>query len=79
MTLGAWRSADQDGEIPAAQALQLLARSPPWGWGAMAPVCERILGGDVGERPRAMVQRLGLPITRGRSGLGPAVAPRERA
>jgi hypothetical protein len=60
------------GEVPAAQALQRLARSPPWGWGAMAPVCERILVGAVGEWPLAMAQRLGPPITRGRV---PAWAP----
>lgn len=75
MTLGAWRSADQDGEVPVAQALQCLARSPSWGWDAMAPVCERILGGTWGSGPARWCNVSGLPSLGGAPAWAPLLLP----
>jgi hypothetical protein len=43
----------------AADASEGLARPPQWGWVAMDPESTWLLAIDVGDRPRAMVQRVG--------------------
>ena len=69
--LGAVLSAVQDGAVTEAAAIQRLARSPHWVWGAMDPVCKLRLAGDVGERPLALAPRLVPQVTQG---LGPGHA-----
>lgn len=65
-------SAVKAGEITATEAIQRLARSPHWVWGAMEPVCKLILTVAVGERTLAMAQRLVHQVTQV---LAPAGAP----
>jgi IS1 family transposase/transposase-like protein len=62
--LFALRSAVRDGEVSAQQAIQRLARSPHWVWVAMDPVCKLILAVDVGDRTRALAQRLVHQVTK---------------
>jgi hypothetical protein len=54
----ALRSAVKDGAVSTAEARAHLERAPRWGWGAMAPERNLLLAMDVGERPRAMAQRV---------------------
>ena len=51
-------SAGKEGEVPEAEALQRLTRSPHGVWVAMDPVGQLILTVDVGDRTLAMAQRL---------------------
>jgi hypothetical protein len=48
----------KDGEVSAAEALQRLSRSPHWVWAAIDPVSKLLLTIEVGERTRAMAQRV---------------------
>jgi transposase-like protein/IS1 family transposase len=57
-------SAVKEGEVPEAEALTRLARSPQGVWVAMDPVCKLILAVDVGDRTLAMAQRLVHQVTR---------------
>jgi hypothetical protein len=45
-------------EVSDAEAIQRLSRSPHWVWGALDPVTKRLWTIDVGDRTRAMVQRV---------------------
>jgi IS1 family transposase len=56
-------SAVKEGEVPEAEAIERLSRSPYWVWVAMDPVCKLILTVDVGERTLALAQRLVHQIT----------------
>jgi len=56
-------SAVQDGEVREAEAIERLARSPPWVWVAMDPVCKLSLAVDVGERTLTLAQRLLHQVT----------------
>jgi hypothetical protein len=49
-------SAVTAGEVSETEAIQRLARSPYWGWGAIDPVTKLVLTLDVGERTLAMAQ-----------------------
>jgi len=51
-------SAVKTGEVSAAEAIERLARSPQWVWVAMDPESKRLLAIDVGDRTRAMAQRV---------------------
>src|SRR6266567_755777 len=51
-------SAVQAGEVSEAEAITRLSRSPHWVWGALDPVTKVLLAIDVGERTRAMAQRV---------------------
>lgn len=51
-------SAVKDGEIPEAEAIKRLARSPHWVWVAMDPVSKLLVALDVGDRTLALAQRL---------------------
>ena len=51
-------SAVKDGEVSEAEAVQRLSRSPHWVWAAMDPESKLLLALDVGNRTRAMAQRL---------------------
>ena len=53
-------------------ASQRLARSPQWGWAAIAPESQRRLARDVGKRTLAMAQRL---VHQGVQGVAPGCAP----
>src|SRR5438128_9968655 len=46
------------GEVSAAEAVERLARSPHWVWAAIDPVTKLLLTVDVGDRTRAMAQRV---------------------
>jgi IS1 family transposase len=46
------------GEVSEAEALQRLSRSPHWVWAAIDPVSKLLLTIEVGERTRAMAQRV---------------------
>ena len=48
----------KDGEVSEAEALQRLSRSPHWVWAAIDPVSKLLLIIEVGERTRAMAQRV---------------------
>jgi IS1 family transposase len=48
----------KDGEVSEAEALQRLSRSPHWVWAAVDPVSKLLLTIEVGERTRAMAQRV---------------------
>jgi len=48
----------KDGEVSEAEALQRLSRSPHWVWAAIDPVSKLLLTIEVGERTRAMAQRV---------------------
>ena len=52
--LSALLRAVKEGDGSEAAARTRLARSPPWGWGAIAPVSQLRLALDVGDRPLAM-------------------------
>src|SRR6516162_2580118 len=51
-------SAVKTGEVSDAEAIQRLARSPQWVWGALDPVTKLLLTIDVGDRTLAMAQRV---------------------
>src|SRR2546426_442943 len=51
-------SAVKDGEVSKAEALERLERTPRWVWVAMGPESKLLLAIDVGERTRAMAQRV---------------------
>src|SRR2546427_9303552 len=51
-------SAVQAGEVSEAEAITRLSRSPQWVWVAIDPVSKLLLTIDVGERTRAMAQRV---------------------
>jgi IS1 family transposase len=51
-------SAVKTGEVSAAEAVERLARSPHWVWAAIDPVTKLLLTVDVGDRTRAMAQRV---------------------
>jgi hypothetical protein len=51
-------SAVQAGAVSAGEAIERLERSPQWGWAAMDPESQLLLALDVGERTRAMAQRV---------------------
>ena len=46
------------GEVSEAEALTRLSRAPHWVWAAIDPVRKLLLTIDVGERTRAMAQRV---------------------
>ena len=48
----------KDGDVSEAEALQRLSRSPHWVWAAIDPVRKLLLTIEVGERTRAMAQRV---------------------
>jgi len=48
----------KDGEVSEAEALRRLSRSPHWVWAAIDPVSKLLLTIEVGERTRAMAQRV---------------------
>ena len=48
----------KDGEVSEAEALRRLSRSPYWVWAAIDPVSKLLLTIEVGERTRAMAQRV---------------------
>ena len=52
-------SAVKAGEVSETEAMERLERSPPGGWGAMAPERKRLLAIDVGRRTLAMAHRVG--------------------
>jgi IS1 family transposase len=54
--LFAWLSAVKAGEVSETEAIQRLARSPQWMWGAIDPVTKLLLTIAVGERTLAMAQ-----------------------
>src|SRR6266446_2526623 len=51
-------SAVKDGEVSEAEAIERLERSPQWVWAAMDPESKLLLAIDVGDRTRAMAQRV---------------------
>ena len=51
-------SAVKDGEVSAAEAIERLERTPQWVWVAMDPESKVLLALDVGDRTRAMAQRV---------------------
>jgi IS1 family transposase len=51
-------SAVKAGEVSEGEALQRLARSPHWVWGAIDPITKLLLTIDVGDRTLAMAQRV---------------------
>jgi IS1 family transposase len=51
-------SAVKTGEVSTAQAVERLARSPHWVWAAIDPVTKLLLTVEVGDRTRAMAQRV---------------------
>src|SRR2546428_4080336 len=51
-------SAVKDNEVSAADAIERLARSPQWVWVAMDPESKLLLAIEVGDRTRAMAQRV---------------------
>jgi hypothetical protein len=51
-------SAVKAGEVSDAEAIQRLSRSPQWVWAAIDPVTTVLLTIDVGDRTRAMAQRV---------------------
>jgi hypothetical protein len=51
-------SAVKAGKVSEAEAIERLSRSPHWIWVAMDPVTKLLLALDVGDRTRAMAQRL---------------------
>src|SRR2546428_767430 len=51
-------SAVKDGEMSEAEAITRLSRSPQWVWAAIDPVTKLLLTIDVGDRTRAMAQRV---------------------
>src|SRR2546425_524629 len=51
-------SAVKTGEVSAAEAVERLSRSPHWVWAAIDPVTKLLLTVDVGDRTRAMAQRV---------------------
>jgi IS1 family transposase len=51
-------SAVKVGEVSEAEAIERLERSPQWVWVAMDPESKLLLAIDVGDRTRAMAQRL---------------------
>jgi hypothetical protein len=61
------------GESRDAEARRRLERSPSWGWTALAPKSQLLLGVDVGRRPRALAPRVG---PQGRQGVAPDGVPR---
>jgi IS1 family transposase len=48
----------KDGEVSEAEALRRLSQSPHWVWAAIDPVSKLLLTIEVGERTRAMAQRV---------------------
>ncbi len=58
LSAGCLLSAVKAGEVSAAEASERLERSPQWVWVAMDPESKPLLAFDVGERMRAMAQRL---------------------
>jgi IS1 family transposase len=53
----------KEGEVSEAEALQRLSRSPHWVWVAIDPVSTLLLTLDVGDRTRAMAQRVVHQVT----------------
>jgi IS1 family transposase len=51
-------SAVKDGQVSEAEAIERLSRSPRWVWTAIDPESKLRLATDVGDRTRAMAQRL---------------------
>jgi len=51
-------SAVKDGEVSEVEAIKRLERSPQWVWAAMDPESTLLLALDVGDRTRAMAQRV---------------------
>ena len=51
-------SAVKTGEVSEAEAVKRLSRSPHWVWAAIDPVTKLLLTVDVGDRTRAMAQRV---------------------
>ena len=51
-------NAVKTGEVSEVQALKRLSRSPQWVWAAMDPVTKLLLTIDLGDRTRAMAQRV---------------------
>jgi hypothetical protein len=56
-------SAVKDGAVSAAEAIARLERTPQWVWVAMDPESKLLLAIDVGQRTRAMAQRLVHHVT----------------
>ncbi len=56
--LSALLCAVKAGEVSEAEALKRLSRSPHWVWAAIDPVSKLLLSIEVGERTRAMAQRV---------------------
>jgi transposase-like protein/IS1 family transposase len=61
--LFAMLSAVKAGEVSEAEALTRLSRSPQWVWAALDPVSKLLLTIDVGDRTRAMAQRVVHQVT----------------
>src|SRR5467141_3814057 len=55
-------SAVKAGEVSDAEAIQRLSRSPHWVWAAIDPITKVLLTIDVGDRTRAMAQRVGHQV-----------------
>jgi hypothetical protein len=68
----ALRSALKDGEVSETEAIKRLERMAQWVWGAMAPESQLLLAIDVGNRTRAMAQRVVHQVAQG---LAPDCAP----
>jgi IS1 family transposase len=60
------------GKVSAAKAIKHLARSPQWGWTALAPGSKLSVAIDVGPRTQAMAPRLVHQVTQG---VAPDCAP----
>jgi len=56
-------SAVKTGEVPAAEAIERLDRSPSWVWTAMDPESKLLLAIDIGDRTLAMAQRVVHHVT----------------
>ena len=65
-------SAVQAGEVSDAEAIQRLSRSPHWGWAAIDPVTKVLRTIEVGDRTRAMAQRVVHQVVQG---LAPGCVP----
>jgi hypothetical protein len=65
-------SAVKDGAVRAAEAIERLERLSQGGWVAMAPESKLLRALDVGQRPRAMAQRV---VHQGAQGVAPDWAP----
>jgi hypothetical protein len=60
------------GEITNDEAIRRLERSPSWGWTAMDPTSQRLVGVEGGSRTLALAQRV---VPQGTEGLAPGCVP----